>query len=78
MANIVISSININLPCPGLASKKRLSQLSEKRITVKAREILRNHFVSHNVTVSCSALYQNQSWSGTCSINGMTHQFQIL
>lgn len=76
MPNIIITSL-INLPCPGLASKKSLLALSEKRITTTAREILRGRY-GQQITVSCFAQRTHQGWYGKCVIDNLSYDYEIM
>jgi len=66
--------INVN----GLGARKPLLSLSQKRITVKIRELLRSQFPNGHVEVSCTANIQNNCWHGTCRINGSQHHYTIM
>jgi len=68
------SSFNLK----GLASRKKIDSLSQKRVTRKVREVLRRQFGEDNVQVSCGATYQNNRWIGKCVINNKTYQWEIL
>jgi hypothetical protein len=61
----------------GLGKNVPLCDLSEKRITKAVREKLRSEYGHDNVTVSCSADFTNGVWTGTCSINEKSYQYEI-
>ncbi len=60
---------------PGLASRKNLVDLSEKRVTVVVRNALKNHF--KKVVVSCTVAKTHGVWYGHCQINGNNLIFTV-
>ncbi len=61
----------------GLATVRRLLELSEKRITTVARKTLRKHYGPENVEVSCEAEFVRNRWRGECTVHGESLVYEI-
>ena len=62
---------------PGLGSRVALNRLSQKRVTVAVRKILRERFDHTHVEVSCSASFQNGVWTGRCRIDDKRYSYTV-
>jgi hypothetical protein len=65
------------LKISSLGKNKPLTDLSQKRITKAAREILRSEYGHENITCSCKADIASGIWMGQCCIDGQDHIFRI-
>lgn len=63
---LLVEKLRLEKEMPGLAARKPLEDLSEKRITMKVREVLRQELGRGNISVSCYANLNKsrKEWSG--------------
>jgi len=61
----------------GLATLKPLSGLTQKRVTVKVRTVLRKEYGRKKVSVSCEAKWCPNRWVGTCRIAGEDFNYEV-
>ena len=62
----------------GLARRKALHKLGQKRVTRTVRDALRNYGFD-DIEVSCSAtLSESRIWLGKCRINGVEVGYQLM
>jgi len=61
---LIISDLQIKLPLDGLAKRKPLPSLSEKRVTAKVRESLKQKFNYKHVKVACKTQLKKGQWKG--------------
>jgi hypothetical protein len=81
---LMVFNFSIQVPLDGLAKRKPLASLSEKRVTTKVRESLKQKFNGNRVSVSCEASYKKGIWNGHgtlnrdnftwCVFNGYSHK----
>jgi hypothetical protein len=64
-------NLRIQIPLVGLAKKVELTELSEKRVTRKVREILKQPFNNKRIIkVACKALQKKGIWIGFGTLKG--------
>jgi hypothetical protein len=61
----------------GLATLKPLSRLTQKRVTVKVRTVLRDKYGRKKVKVSCEAKWCSNRWTGECQIAGEYFNYEV-
>jgi hypothetical protein len=76
MATLRISS-GFVLSMPRLGRIRVFQSLSEKRITKCVREALREEYGDHLDEVSCSAVFIDSYWCGTCQIDEERFTYSI-
>lgn len=62
---------------PGLGRIRDLSKLSQKRITKAVREKLRESYSTDEVEVSCTAVFNGTSWTGSCKIDEVPYPYRV-
>jgi hypothetical protein len=62
---------------PGLGKIVAFNLLSQKRVTVTVRKILRATCGDTGVEVSCTASFQNGIWTGCCKIGGKRYPYTV-
>jgi len=65
-----IHELRIQQPLSGLAKRKVLRRLSEKRVTARVRKSLRRILDEKHLHVGCRALQENGIWIGHGSYKG--------
>jgi hypothetical protein len=61
----------------GLGRNRGFEELSQKRITKKVREVLRQKYGLPNVEVSCAASLTTHGWQGSCKIYSEEFRYKI-
>jgi hypothetical protein len=72
-----VSGLNISQPLGGLANRKPLQNLSEKRVTTKIREELRRIY-GYSIEVTCVVSCINGVWKGRCKVSGQKYDFYVF
>jgi len=72
--NNMVLTINNQKTLP-ITSRKKISELTEKSITMKVRKELGKIF--ENVKVSCKAVLKNNQWEGKYYINDKIYDYVV-
>lgn len=76
MVTLIVPNL-VHVKIQGLGRRVLFSHISEKRVTRSVRDALRIKFGEGAVVVSCSAIYRDQVWVGSCSIHNVEHQYTL-
>jgi len=72
-------SLRLRVGIPGLGVRRLLAQLSEKRVTIAVRRVLREKLGEGNVEVACRAEWDSvcQRWWGSGYYEGASFRWFI-
>jgi hypothetical protein len=65
------------LQIDGLGRRKPLRELSDKRITMAVRQVLRKQFGFDNVMVPCATLQRDGTWVGECLLDEVKFNYRV-